>query len=70
MMISNAAIGWILAIAGTFGVNYAQIQVNTSDIVSSAEQNKERYDNIQKKLDSIENFLRGNHDRDDEENDD
>ncbi len=57
-----------LSIVGTFGVNYAQIQVNTSDIEHSEQQNKERYDNIQKKLDSIEDFLRNGND--DKENDD
>lgn len=59
--------GWILAIAGTFGVNYAQIQVNSSDIEHSEQQNQERYDNIQKKLDSIEIFLRNNHEHSEEE---
>jgi len=70
MMISNAAIGWILAIAGTFGVNYAQIQVNSSDIVN----NKEKLEYIQEQLTDIQKFLRdknNEHDHnDDEENDD
>lgn len=65
MIISNVTIAWvvgaILSIGGTFGVNYAQIQVNTSSIEHSEQQNKERYDNIQDKLDSIEDFLRKNH---------
>lgn len=61
MLISNYTIGWILAIAGSFGVNYAQIQVNSSSIEHSEQQNQERYDNIKQQLDSIEQFLRNNH---------
>ncbi len=69
MIISNAAIGWILAIAGTFGVNYAQIQVNASDI----ENNEEKFEYIQDQLSSIEEFLRNqhnDHDHEDKENND
>ena len=54
MMISNAAVGWILAIAGTFGVNYAQIQVNASAI----ENNQDKFDYIQEQLTDIQKFLR------------
>lgn len=72
MIITTPTLCWVagavLSIGGSFAVNYAQIQVNTSDIENSEKQNKERYDNIQKKLDSIEDFLRNGND--DKENKD
>lgn len=66
MNISNAAIGWILAIAGTFGVNFAQIQVNASDI----ENTEKTYEYIQEQLTDIQKFLRDQqHDHEEEEDD-
>lgn len=70
MIIQTTTLCWlaaaVLTVGGSFGVNYAQIQVNTSAIEHSENQNKERYDKIQDKLDSIEDFLRQNHEHSEE----
>ena len=58
MILSNATIAWVvgaaLSIGGTFGVNYAQIQVNASDI----ENTEKQYEYIQGQLSEIQKFLR------------
>ncbi len=58
MIISTPTLCWVagavLSIGGTFAVNYAQIQVNTTDI----ENTEKSYEYIQEQLSDIQKFLR------------
>ncbi len=65
--ISTPMIALILGIVGSFGVNFAQIQVNASDI----ENTEKTYTYIQEQLTDIQKYLRANNKHEhDEENED
>jgi len=69
--ISGTMISVIVGIVATFAVNFAQIQVNASDI----ENTEKTYEYIQEQLQDIQSFLRTEahahaNDNDEEEEDD
>jgi len=69
--ISGTMISVIVGILATFAVNFAQIQVNASDI----ENTEKTYEYIQEQLQDIQSFLRTEahahaNDNDEEEEDD